>query len=347
MLSSMERAEGSADNRIVIRSKISLTFDLPESYWERVKTLPHTLAVTPLSWYQGVYIDNRPENFFPRFACDPATLLDVFREMELPDTEKVAWEAERDSFIAGKKLADKYGWKIGDRIAIKGDIYPVDVDLVLRGIFVVPATPTQERQVFFHRKYLEEALDNPGIVGTYWLLVEGPDVVPGVIAAAEAMFVNSEMPVRAETEKAFQLSFLEMLGNVRVLFGAIGLAVVVSILFITANTMAMTARERTNEVAVLKTLGYRRRQVVGLVLGESVAVGLVGACAGAALSAGFLGALASAMAESFPFFGTLYVTPGVAGTAVAVGLAVGLLAGWFPAAQAARLRIADGLRRVA
>jgi putative ABC transport system permease protein len=347
MLSSMERAEGSADNRVVVRSKISLTFDLPESYWERVKTLPHTLASTPLSWYQGVYIDNRPENFFPRFACDPATLLDVFREIELPAAEKAVWQAERDSFVAGKSLADKYGWKIGDRIAIRGDIYPVDVDLVLRGVFTVPTTPTQERQIFFHRKYLEEALGNPGIVGTYWLLVESPDDVPAVVSAAEAMFENSEMPVRAETEKAFQLSFLEMLGNVRVLFGAIGSAVVISILFITANTMAMTARERTNEVAVLKTLGFRRRQVVGLVLGESVAVGLAGACAGAALAAGFLTLMARAMAESFPFFGTLYVTPAVAAAAVAVGLAVGALAGWLPAAQAARLRIADGLRRVA
>jgi putative ABC transport system permease protein len=347
MLASMERAEGSADNRVVVRSKISLAFELPESYWERVKTLPHTLAVTPLSWYQGVYIDNRPENFFPRFACDPATLFDVFREIELPDAGKATWLAERDSFVAGKKLVDKFGWKIGDRIAVKGDIYPVDVDLVLRGVFTVPATPSMERQIFFHRKYLEEGLGNPGNVGTYWLLVESSDDVPAVVTAAESMFENSEMPVRAETEKAFQLSFLEMLGNVRVLFGAIGLAVVISILFITANTMAMTARERTNEVAVLKTLGYRRRHVVGLVLGESVAVGLAGACAGTVLAAGGLALLASMLAESFPFFGTLYVGRDVAGVSVLIGLVVGILAGSLPAVQAARLRIADGLRRVA
>jgi putative ABC transport system permease protein len=347
MLASMERAEGSADNRVVIRSKISLAFELPESYWERAKTLPHTLAVTPLSWYQGVFIDNRPENFFPRFACDPATLFDVFREIELPDAERTTWLAERDSFVAGKSLVDRFGWKIGDRIAVKGDIYPVNVDLVLRGVFTVPQTPSMERQIFFHRKYLEEGLGNPGNVGTYWLLVESPDDVPAVVTAAESMFENSEMPVRAETEKAFQLSFLEMMGNVRVLFGAIGLAVVISIFFITANTMAMTARERTNEVAVLKTLGYRRRHVVGLVLGESVAVGLAGACAGTVLAAGLLALVASALAESFPFFGTLSVTPAVAAVSVLAGLAVGVLAGWFPAAQVARLRIVDGLRRVA
>jgi putative ABC transport system permease protein len=138
-----------------------------------------------------------------------------------------------------------------------------------------------------------------------------------------------------------------MMGNVRLLFGAISLAVVISILFITANTMAMIARERTNEVAVLKTLGYRRRQVVGLVLGESLAVGMAGAALGLLLATGFLAGMARMMAESFPFFGSLSVTPGVTGAAAVVGLAVGVLAGWFPAAQAARLRIADGLRRVA
>jgi putative ABC transport system permease protein len=161
------------------------------------------------------------------------------------------------------------------------------------------------------------------------------------------MFVKSEMPIRAETEKAFQLSFLEMMGNVRVLFGAIGLAVIVSIFFITANTMAMTARERTTEVAVLKTLGFRRRQVVGLVLGESVAVGVLGAIVGCAIAYSLLKLTAAALADSFPFFGMLGMSPEVVAVAIGIGLGVGLLAGSLPAAQSANLRIIDGLRRVA
>src|SRR5688572_17508702 len=208
LLASMQNTEASADNRVVVRSKISLTFDLPEAYWTRVKTVPHVTAVTPLNWYQGVFIDDRPENFFPRFSSDPETIFDVFPEYELSDAEKTAWRAERDAFIAGQALVDKYGWKIGDRIQIKGDIYPVDLNLVLRGIFRVPATISQERQIYFHRRYLEEAMDNPGSVGTYWLRVDSPANVPAVITAAEAMFANSEMQVRAETEEAFQLSFL-------------------------------------------------------------------------------------------------------------------------------------------
>ncbi len=348
VLRSMENTESSLDNRIVVRSKISLTFDLPESYWERLKTLPHLEgSVTPLTWYQGVFIDDRPANFFPRFAADPATLFDVFSEMQMSEEEKRVWAAERDAFIAGKTLADKYGWKIGDRIAVKGDIYPVNLDIVLRGIFTVPTAVAQEKQIFFHRRYLEEAMGNPGSVGTYWAKIDSPDNVPAVISAAEAMFLNSDAPVRAETEKAFQLSFLEMMGNVRVLFGAIGLAVIVSIFFITANTMAMTARERTSEVAVLKSLGFPKRQVVGLVLGESIAVGILGAAWGCLLAFSFLRASSAALADSFPFFGMVVMSPQVAALGIAIGLVVGFLAGWLPAAQAARLKIVDGLRRVA
>lgn len=347
MLDSMENTDSSSDTRVVVRSKISLTFDLPESYWERVKTLPNVLAVTPLNWYQGVYIDNRPANFFPRFSSDPETLFETFLEMKMSPEELTTWKAERDAFIAGKDLADRYGWKIGDRIQIKGDIYPVDLNIVLRGIFTVPGLVAQERQIYFHRRYLEEAMENPGIVGTYWLLVDSPANVPAVIAAAQKMFENAEAPIRAETEKAFQLSFLEMMGNVRVLFGAIGLAVVVSIFFITANTMAMIARERVTEVAVLKSLGFRTRQVVGLVLGESVLVGVLGALLGWALAAGMLNAAAEGLAESFPFFGQMRVRAGLFVTSMALGLLVGVLAGTVPAAQAARLRIVDGLRRVA
>ena len=347
LLASMQNTEASAANRVVVRSKISLTFDLPESYWERVKTLGHVTAVTPLTWYQGVYIDDRPEHFFPRFSSDPETIFDVFPEYEISDAEKTAWRGERDAFITGQALVDKFGWKIGDRIQVKGDIYPVDINLVLRGIFHTPGNPSQERQMYFHRKYLEEALDNPGSVGTYWLRVDSPANVPAVITAAEGMFANSEMQVRAETEEAFQLSFLEMMGNVRLLFGAIGAAVIVSIFFITANTMAMIARERTTEVAVLKTLGFRRHHVVSMVLGESVAVGLAGAALGCLFAFGLLKMAAKGLSESFPFFGDLAIPPGALALAIGVGILVGLLSGALPAMNAARLRIAEGIRRVA
>lgn len=346
LLQAMERAEGSADNRVVVRHAVSLTFSLPESYWQKLRGLEHVLEVTPLNWYQGIYIDDKPENFFPRFSSDPDTLLAVFDENQIPADQLQAFKDDRAGFIAGQTLVDKYQWKLGDQITIKGDIYPVDVTLNLRGIFVNPDTKSGERQIFFQRRYLEEAMNNPGQVGTYWLKLDSPTNVAKVVKAAEAMFANSEAPVRAETEEAFQLSFLEMLGNVRLLLGSIGLAIVISILFITANTMAMAARDRTREVAVLRTLGFRTGQVTALVLGESVLVATLGAAVGTGLAAVLLKFSQQALAD-FGLFGTLGVSPGLFGTALGLGALIGFLSGLLPAIAAARTDIVDGLRKVA
>lgn len=343
----LENTSAAADDRVVVRSAISLATPLPEAYWRRLETLPHVTGVTTLNWYQGTYKDDRPENFFARFSADPATMFKVFPEFKISDEELAAWQKDRGGFVAGKALAAKYGWKIGDQIFIKGDIYPVDVNLTLRGIYTVPGIESQEKQLFFHRRYLEEAIGNPGAVGTYSLAIDSPDNVAAVIKAAEAMFANSDAQVRAETEKAFQLSFLEMMGNVRLLFTAIGLAVIVSILFIVANTMAMAARERTTEVAVLKTLGFGQGQVMSLVLLESVFVGLLGALLGCGIAALAITFLAGQLEKLIPLFGTLAMTPRAWTIGLGLGLAVGLLSGLAPALSAARLNIVDALRRVA
>jgi len=338
--------EGSADNRVVVRSAVSLAMPLPEAYWQRLKTLEHVQGITTFNWYQGIFKNDRPENFFPRFSTDPDSLFEVYPEYKISEAEKAAWKAERTAFIAGKTLADKYHWKIGDQIFIKGDIYPVDVNLTLRGIFTAADAPSAEKQIFFHRKYLEEALGNPGLVGTYFLKIDSPQNVTKVIKAAEAMFTNAEFQVRAETEKAFQLSFLEMIGNIRLLFGAIGLAVVISIFFISANTMAMAARERTTEVGVLKTLGFRNGQVLSLVIIESVAVGLLGALVGLAISALSIRGISSALEKVFPIFGTFKMTPHTWAVGLGVGLLIGVLSGLIPAINASRVNIATALRRV-
>lgn len=339
--------QNSSDDRVVVRSAISLAFNLPESYWRRLETLAHVRAVTPLSWFGGIYRDNRPANFFAQFASDPGTLLQVFDGLRLPPEQLAAWRADRAGFIAGKALADKYGWKRGDAVTIKGDIYPVDLQLVLRGIYSYPKDPSQEKQIFFQRDYLEQALDNPGMVGTYFLRVDSPDAVPGVISRAEAMFANSSARVKAETEKSFQASFVEMLGNVRLLFGAIGLGVVISVFFITANTMAMAIRERSTEVAVLKTLGFGARRLLALVAGESLALSLMGGLLGVGLSAALIRVVAAAMENVFPLFGSLRLHAGTAGLGLGVALAIGLVSGLLPGVSVVRRSITAGLRRVA
>ncbi|HVS65523.1 MAG TPA: FtsX-like permease family protein [Thermoanaerobaculia bacterium] len=334
-------------SRLVARNRISLTFQLPEAYGQRLASIPDVEAVTPLDWFQGRYKDDRPENFFPRFSSDPETLLQAFPEFVLPPEQLEAWQADRAGFIAGASLAEAQGWELGDTITIEGDIYPVDLELTLRGIFRAPDSPSQERALYFQDRYLEEAMDNPGIVGLYWLLLDDPEAVPQVIQQAEAMFENSPAQLRVETQEAFVLSFVQMLGNVRFLFGSIGLAIVVSILLITANTMAMAARERTSEVAVLRTLGFRKGQVVTMVVLEAVAVGLVGGALGVLLANLAFGALQPALEASGFVFQALAADAGRAAAAVAVGLLIGLVAGLVPAWNAARLRIVDGLRQVA
>jgi len=337
--------ESAIPDRLVVRNAISLTFPLPEAYEARLRTIDNVVGVTPQNWFQGVYKDSRPENFFPRFTIDPETFRRVFYDIEFDEAEWEAFAAQRTAFAAGRTLAENQGWSLGDVIAIQGDIFPINVELELRAIFDMESEG-QERQIFFHRRYVEEAMGNPGQNGTYWLLLDDPDAAPAVIAAAEAMFENSDNQVRAETAEAFAASFTEMLGNVQFFFLTIGLAIVVSILLITANTMAMAARERTTEVSVLRTLGFRRNQVMGMVIGESLAVGALGTALGVGLTALAIRGAAPFLDQMGFGFGGFEFDAQVLVIAVACGLTIGLLSGIFPAVAASRLRIVDGLRRL-
>ncbi len=338
--------ESALPDRLVVRHAISLAFQLPEAYEQRLRSIDHVVEVTPQNWFQGVYKDTRPENFFPRFTIDPETFRGVFYDYGWDEEEWAAFAAQRNAFAAGRELAEDQGWRLGDTIAIKGDIWPVDVELQLRALFDSDDAG-QEQQIFFHRRYFEEAMGNPGQNGTYWLRLDDPEAAPEVIAAAEAMFENSDNQVRAETAEAFAASFVQMLGNFRLFFATLGLGVVICIFFIAANTMAMAARERTTEVSVLRTLGFRRNQVLGMVIGESLAVGVLGSALGVGLTAVALrGATPMLEQMGFGFGGGFALETGVLLAAVAVGVAVGLLSGVLPALAAARLRIVDGLRRI-
>ena len=347
LLAAMSGINSASANRLVVRNAISLTFSLPAAYRQRLATLEHVEGITIMNWFQGRYIDNRPENFFPRFGTDPETFLDVFPELELSPEEVQAWLAERTAFIAGRTLAEDQGWELGDVITIEGDIYPVDIELTLRGIFTHPTDDAQERQVFFNWQYVEEALNNPGQINTFYLLLDSPDNMNDTIVQAEAMFENSRDQVRAETEAAFFLSFIEMMGNVQFLFSAIGLAVIASIFFITVNTMAMAARERTTEVAVLRTLGFTRSRVLAIVLFESLAVGVLGAAIGLAVMPVVTGALSSVLESQGLAMSGLALGERTTGLVLGIGVSLGLAAGLVPALQAMNMKIVDGLRRVA
>ncbi len=347
LLAAMSGVNSANASRLVVRHAISLTFSLPAAYEQRLASLEHVEAITIMNWFQGRYIDDRPENFFPRFGTDPDTFPDVYPELEFSPEAIAAWRAERTAFIAGRALAEEKGWEPGDVITIEGDIYAVDIELTLRGFFTHPTDEAAERVLYFDWQYVEEALGNPGQINSFYVLLDSPDNMNETITQAEAMFENSPDQVRAETEAAFFLSFLEMMGNIQFLFTAIGLAVIASIFFITVNTMAMAARERTTEVAVLRTLGFTRSSVLAIVLFESLSVGVLGAAIGLAFMLLVSGALSSALASQGITFSELQLGGRTPILVMGIGVSLGLAAGLVPAVQAMNMKIVDGLRRVA
>ena len=223
----------------------------------------------------------------------------------------------------------------------------MDIELTLRGFFTHPTDEAAERVLYFDWQYVEEALGNPGQINSFYVLLDSPDNMNETITQAEAMFENSPDQVRAETEAAFFLSFIEMMGNIQFLFTAIGLAVIASIFFITVNTMAMAARERTTEVAVLRTLGFTRSSVLAIVLFESLSVGVLGAAIGLAFMLLVSGALSSALASQGITFSELQLGSRTPILVMGIGVSLGLAAGLIPALQAMNMKIVDGLRRVA
>ena len=272
--------QGSAESaeRLVVRHRVSLTFSLPGYYREKIRAIPGVAAVVPVSWFGGIYKDQKPENFFAQFGTDPDEFFKVYRDVEIPAEQITAWQRDRQGVIVNDSLAKKYGWKLGDRIVLQGTIYPVNLELIVRGIF---HTNPDNKSVYFNAKYVEEAVAFfKGQAGTFSILANSPADVSNIASAVDDTFRNSPQPTKTESEKAFGLEFVAMMGNVKAFILAICSAVVFATLLVSANTMAMSIRERTREVAVLKTLGFTRRGVLGLFVSEAVALSLGGGLLG-------------------------------------------------------------------
>lgn len=333
--------------RLITRHAVSLANPLPERYRAQIENIPGVVTVTPLNWFGGIYIDEAHTDVF-QFACDPQTLLDVYTDISLPPEQKQAFIREQTAVIVGRRKAEKHGWKLGDRITFKGVIYPVDLELMIRGIFT--GTPNQEAAVYFHRDYLEEALRSvwgrrPGLVGSYWIRADSTESVPRIMETIDAMFQNTDAPTRTETEKAFNMSFISMLGNLNALITILSSVIIFTLLLVTGNTMAMSVRERIREIAMLKALGFRRRKVLGLLVSEGVLMTFTGGLIGC-LGARLIFSSIDMGAFSQGFFQQLDVTWGIIALGLGVSIAVGLLSTAVPAYHAANLTVADGLRHV-
>jgi putative ABC transport system permease protein len=337
--------KGSAESaqRLITRHRVSLTEFLPIYYREKIRAVPGVVAVVPTQWFGGLYKDDKPENFFAQFATDPEEIFKVMTDFKIPDDQLAAWQHDQAGAVVDSELAKKFGWKPGDRITIKGTIFPMNLELTIRGIFTAPR-PTIT--LYFNRKYVDEAVPFfKGRTGTFGILASTADDVPRIASVVDGMFHNSPEPTKTESEKAFQLSFINSLGNVKAFILSICFAVVFATLLVSANTMAMSIRERTREVAVLKTLGFTQQKILGLYVSESVTLTLLGGVVGCLLAMGLVEAVKHAPGMGFFFLG-MKVTGGTFLLALTVAGVVGLLSALVPAYHAAKVSIVEGLRHI-
>jgi putative ABC transport system permease protein len=339
---------GRGANRLVVQHATGLANFLPLSQRQRIEQIPGVVAVSPEIWFGGVYKDDRPENFFGQLSADPEIYFDkIFDDAKIDPKVNAEWKANRNGFVAGRKLVEKFKWRPGEHITLKGTYIPLTLDLVYVGSY----NAGDESNIFFHNEYLNQSkwFGADKFTGIYYIKVDSGENVPRVAATIDKMFENSDAPTKTLTEKQFQLQFMEMMGNVKFLIRGISLIILFAVTLIVANTVAMSARERVTEIAVMRTLGFRRTHILSFILSESVLMSLLGGVLGVVLAKYVLipgmvkGMETTPMA---PFLLNFRVTVPTLAMAFLISVAVGILAGFVPAIRSSRIKIVDGLRQV-
>lgn len=336
----------SSATRLISRNSISLIFTLPVTYLERVRHIEGVKGVSYANWFGGVFISEK--NFFPSFAIEPNSYLELYPEFSLPPEQKRAFLSDRKGCVVGRKLAERFGWKIGDAITLKGTIFPGNWEYVLRGIYNGTDTSTDEGQFFFHWNYLNETLRKSvprraDQLGVLIIGLKSPQTAAETSLAVDAMFKNSLAETLTETEKAFQLSFVTMTEAIVIAIRIVSFVVIIIILAVVANTMAMTARERIGEYAIFKAMGFRSHHIAGMIFGESLFITMSGCTLGVLLTFPVARKFGEVMGTFFPVFNversTVYLD-------IVFSLLVGIIAALFPTWRAITIKIADGLRRI-
>lgn len=326
--------------RIIVRSKVSLAQPLPARQMPILERIPGVVAVSPFTFFGGLYKGDEKFTSFAQFAVDPARTLPLISDAKLPRAQYEAWLADRTSCIVGQMTVDRYGLKIGDRMPFTGQLYPCDLDLKIAGIYHGTA---DDRNVMFHQKYLDELQGNPGMVGTWWVLAASAADVPFVTDRINKAFANSSAEVRAESERAFVLGFVSMWANIKTLIGGISIVVVFALLLVTVSTMSMAIRERFRELAILKALGFRRREMFAFILAESFGLAMGGAVLGAG-GAWVLFRSINIQKLTNGLFLMFEVTPQMLGLAFSVAVLLGVLAALAPMWTVARTSVVQGLK---
>lgn len=327
--------------RIMTRHKVSLANFLPIYYRDKIRHISGVMHVVPVTWFGGKYKDDKPENFFPQFATDADEYFDVAADKIIDSDQLAAWKKDRAGCVVDIALANKHHWKIGDRITLQANIFPVNLDLTLRGTYTID--PPQNA-LYFNAKYLEESVPwFKDQAGFYFTRVDTAENMPKVSRAIDEVFHSSPTPTKSESEQAFRLDFIATLGNVKAFILSICGAVVFTMLLVCANTMAMSIRERTREVAVLRTIGFTRDRIFQLLLGESIALATLGA---------LVGIFASVLLLFFisrPGIGLpvqMRMTWPTAAVVVLVAAFIATASALIPSYRASRLHIVDALRHI-
>jgi putative ABC transport system permease protein len=343
-----ESIEATATNRLIVRQAVSFIFPLPYSYREKISKIPGVETVSYQNWFQGTYIDKK--NFFARMAVDPETLFDVYPEYILSPKELEAFKQERNSCVVGAEIAKQYGFKIGDVIPVDGDIYPGKWQFVVRGIYKPRDKSTDATQLFFHWSYLDERMKQEmpgreGQIGWFIVKIKDPAQAGTISDQIDALFINSPNATKTETERAFTQNFISGLNSLLQAMNFVSFIIIGIIMLVLGNTMIMSARERTQEYAVLKTLGFSAGHIVGLILGESLIISALGAGLGVLTTYPIVSGIAAVMPKGFfPYF---FITPATLLLGGCAALLIGFAASVFPIQRALRTSIVDGLRFIA
>ncbi len=340
-------SDAASANRLVSRNAISLTFTMPTYYKDRIRAVDGVTQIAISNWFGGIYQD--PKNFFPQMAITLPMYFELYPEFLLPPEELQAMMRDRTGCIVGRSLANSYGWKIGDKIPIQGTIYPGTWEFTVRGIFDGKDEGTVTRQFFFHWDYLNErvkqtiprAADRAGV---FVVGIKDAQRAAEMSANIDAEFKNSIAETLTETEKAFQLGFVAQSEAIVAAIRVVSFVVIIIILAVVANTMAMTARERTGEYATLKALGFGPGFVAMLIFGESLALTILGGLVGIAASFPVISGFKGLIGTIFPVF---RISQDTLIWQISAVLCVGVLAAIVPAIRSSRIKIVDGLRHVA
>lgn len=328
--------------RLAVRHKVSLANVLPEKYQYRIERVPGVAACSKFSYFGGIYQDISKSNF-AQFGVDAGQILKIFSEMEVTPAEESAFIRERTACLVGTKLMERFGWKLGDRITLQGTLWPCDLDLTIRGTY--KGHGIDETIVFFHHEYFDEAMGKLGLVGTFWLKTTNAEVIPSVIAQIDKSFANSDAETKTETERAFQLEFVSMMGNVKLFLGSILVAIVFAMLLVTASTMSMAIRERSREISILKAIGFDGKQIFGLILAEAFGLAMAGGVIGCFGAKFFFSHLdIYKMSQGFiPMFP-------ISAETLALGMLVagmlGVLSSLVPAYSTIKTTVVDGLKEL-